>query len=85
MGGQWIATTAISSGYNADTERRSFETGQWYKWYTQILALFANWIQSLHGLQHIECNHAYLDTQRSQNHTKRFSPMCTVAFGVMME
>lgn len=61
---QWIATTAISSGYHRYFSHRSFETGHWYKWYTQILALFANPGPVLTWAATHRMHHAYLDTHK---------------------
>ena len=61
---QWIAASAISSGYHRYFSHRSFETGPWYEWYVQIIGLFANPGAVLTWASTHRMHHAYTDTER---------------------
>lgn len=61
---QVIAATSISSGYHRYFSHRSFETGEWYKWYTQFIALFANPGPVLTWAAAHRMHHAYSDTDK---------------------
>lgn len=39
---QWIAATAIASGYHRYYSHNSFQTGKWYEHYVNLLGMFAN-------------------------------------------
>jgi len=39
---QWIAATAITSGYHRYFSHRSFKADTWYDWYSQYLGIFSN-------------------------------------------
>jgi stearoyl-CoA desaturase (delta-9 desaturase) len=61
---QWIAASAISSGYHRYFSHRSFETGPWYEWYAQIIGLFANPGPVLTWAATHRMHHAYTDTHK---------------------
>ena len=80
---QWIAATAISSGYHRYFAHRSFETHSWYEWYSQILALFANPGPVLTWAATHRMHHAYVDTDKDPHSPtlKGFWKVYTSAWG----
>ena len=58
-----IAATAISSGYHRYFSHRSFEVEDWYRWFSQSLALFANPGPVLTWASVHRMHHAYNETE----------------------
>lgn len=67
---QIIAATAISSGYHRYFSHKSFNTGNWYQWYTQILAIFSNAGPILTWAATHRMHHAYSDTSKDPHSPK---------------
>ena len=61
---QWIAATAISPGYHRYVSHGAFETGRWYMWYLQSIALFANPGPVLTWAATHRMHHRYSDTEK---------------------
>jgi len=61
---QFVAATAISSGYHRYFAHRAFKVGAWYKWYSQIVALFANPGPVLTWASTHRMHHYYADTEK---------------------
>ena len=61
---QFIACTSISSGYHRYVSHQSFKTGNWYIWYLQFMALFANPGPVLTWAATHRMHHRYSDTEK---------------------
>ena len=61
---QWVAATSISSGYHRYFSHNSFKTGNWYSWYSQFIALFANPGPVLTWASTHRMHHYYSDTEK---------------------
>lgn len=74
---QIISITAISSGYHRYFSHKSFSTGNWYPWYVQFVALFANPGPVLTWAGAHRMHHAYADTPKDP-HSPKYKGLLTV-------
>lgn len=66
----FVAATAISSGYHRYFSHKSFKAGEWYEWYVQFVALFANPGPVLTWAASHRMHHRYCDTDKDPHSPK---------------
>jgi len=77
---QWIAITAITTGYHRYASHNSFKTGKWYEYYFCILGLFANAGPVLTWASAHRMHHFFSDTEKDPHSPKHMSAL-KVYFG----
>lgn len=78
---QFLAACVISAGYHRYFSHKSFETGNWYKYFVQFFALFANPGPVLTWASSHRMHHAYSDTEKDP-HSPAFKGFFTVYFSM---
>lgn len=77
---QWVAATAISSGYHRYASHNSFKTKKWYEYYFNVMGLFANAGPVLTWAATHRMHHMFSDTDKDPHSPKHMSAL-KVYFG----
>ncbi len=76
---QFVAATAVSSGYHRYFAHRTFQAPRWYPLYAQVLAVFSNAGSILAWAGAHRMHHAFSDTDKDP-HSPRFKGIMRVLF-----